>query len=303
MPRFTPRRIALVFSAVAIAGAAYYAFRPSGQGSTDPQPPAALLTVDARPQGLLPGGPVPTPPEVETYRKTLAVLVKSEFVINAALRDPKLRELESVRQRPDPAAWLAERLTADLGENSSVLRIGVTGVPPKDAALLANAVAGAFLKEVVQHEIHALRDRQQKLEGAQAGLTKALDARKKDLNQTAATVGVPPNAADHRALLASLYQERTGLRVELSKARTEKDTEPREKRLREELLALNERIKSCEHADLDLARAEIARLEAAVTAMSAEITRAQVELSAPSRVRMLAPAAVPELTATASLQH
>ena len=304
MTRFTPRRIALIVLAVATAGAAFYLFRPSGQSPTVPQPPAALLMVDAKPQGTLPGGPVPTPAEIETYRKTLTVLVKSEFVINAALRDPKLRDVEALRKQSDPAAWLAEHLTADLGENSSVLRIGVTGVPPKDAALLANAVAGAFLFEVVQKDIDAQRRRLQKMEDTQAELAKALDTRKKELNQTATATGAPPNAADHRALLAAMYQERTGLRVELAKARGEKDAEPvaREKRLRDDLAALDERIKSCEQADLDLTRAEVTRLEASVTAMSAEITRVRVELSAPSRVTMLALATVSDPTTTASRQ-
>jgi hypothetical protein len=142
LSRVTARRLVLV--ATAAAAGAYLAFRPTAPG-TPPQPPAALLLVEVKPHGLLPGGPVPTPAEVETYRKAQAALVKSEFVANAALRDPKLRDVEALRRQPDPAAWLSEHLTARYGEGGSVLRIGVTGVPPKDAALLANAVAAAFL--------------------------------------------------------------------------------------------------------------------------------------------------------------
>ena len=302
MPLLTTRRIVATSVVVAAAVGAYYAFRPSQQAPA-PQRPVALLHVDPRPPGLLPGGTVPTPGEIETYRKTQAALVRSEFVANAALRDPKLRELEVVRERADPAVWLAEHLTADYGENSSVLRIGVTGVPPRDAALLANAVAGAFLNEVVQKDIDAQKRSIQRLEDARAELTRALDEQKKELDRTAAAAGVPPNPMDHRALLASLYQERTGLRVEMAKARAEKGA--REKPLREELTALDERIRSCERADLDLIRAEVARLEAAVTAVAGEITRLRVEMSAPPRVTVLALATVPgdAPVGTASLRH
>jgi hypothetical protein len=72
---------------------------------------------------VLPGGPVPTPAEVEIYRKAQAALVKSEFVTNAALRDPKLRDVEALRKH-DPAVWLAEHPTAGYGESSSMCRTG-----------------------------------------------------------------------------------------------------------------------------------------------------------------------------------
>lgn len=295
---FTPRRVALTSLVIAAAATgAYFAFRPNQPAvATAPQPPAALLLVDPRPAGLLPGSAVMTPGEIESYRKTQAALVKNEFVTNAALRDPKARELEVVRQQPDAATWLAEHLVVEYGENSAVLRISVTGVPPMEAAILANAVAQAFRNEAVQQDIQVLRERQKKVEDAQGELTRALETRKQALNQLASDVGVPPNAADHRALIASLYQERSGLKVELAKLRVEKDACPepgaREKVLRDELTALDARIKSCEQADLDAMRADVARLEVAISALAAEHTRLHLDMNSPHRVTLLALAPV-----------
>ncbi len=57
-----------------------------------------------------------------------------------------------------------------------------------------------------------------------------------------------------------------------------------QKVLREHLETPDRRIKSCEQADLDLARVEVARSEAAVTAVAKEATRLQVDMNAPPRV-------------------
>jgi hypothetical protein len=293
--RFSRRLIASAV-AIAIAGATYFAIRPWTK-STAATGPAALLLVDAKPLGTLPAGPLPTPGEIETNRRTVVALVKSEIVIISALRDPSLRAVEDVRKRPDAVAWLTERLTADFPEGSSVLRIGVTGVPPKDAALLANAVAGSFRKMVVEMELKSLNERRQAMEMEKASLLRTLDQQKQELHRIAASTGAPPNAADHRAFLASLYRERAGLRLELSRMRGEKgavsDAGTREKRSRDELTALDEQIKSCERADLDLARAEVARLEAGVGGVSAEITRIERDQKLPSRVQLLAFAEAP----------
>jgi hypothetical protein len=296
MPILTPRRAVLAAVVAALGGTAYFAFRPAPRTAPAAPPPGAHLLVESRP-GLLPGGEAVPPGEAESYRKALPGLVACDFVTNAALRDPKVAALEVVRGRPDAAAWLAGRLAADYGENSSVLRISVTGVPPKEAALLANAVAGAFLNEVVQKDLQTQLRRRGKLEDAQAELARALDARKQALNQLASAAGVPPNAADHRALIAALYQERAGLRAELARARAERDACPepaaREKLLREELAALDARVKSCEQANLDAERAEVARLEAAVSSVASEQTRLRIDLNSPPRVTLLAPATVP----------
>jgi hypothetical protein len=293
------------------AGGAYYTFRPNpplpapaDPAPADPAPapvpsvpvPAAFLLVDPRPPGLLPGGTALTPDEIETYRKTLVALVKNDDVANVALRDPLVRELEVVRKEPDAAAWLAAHLTAEYPAGGSILRITVSGVSPREAALLANAVARAYLREVVQKDSEAQMRRCHTLENAYVELINALDTRREQLHKLASESGVPPNPVDHRALVASLYQERTGLRLELARVRAERDTcaEPgaREKRLRDELATLDARIKSCEQANLDPARAEVVRLESALTSVASELTRMRVDMNSPSRVLLLALAPV-----------
>ena len=80
-------------------------------------------------------------------------------------------------------------------------------------------------------------------------------------------------------------------------ARAEADACPeptaREKRLREELAALDTRVAACEQADLELPRAEVTRLEAAVSAVAGEVLRLRIDMTAPPRVHLLALATVP----------
>lgn len=240
---------------------------------------------------------MPSAEEVATYRKTQAALVRSDFVLNAALRNAKASEI--VRGQTDAVAWLAARLFADYPDGGSVLRVGVTGVAPHDAAILANAVVEAYMNEVVQEDVRAMLDRRRKLEDSQAELKRVLDSRRHELHQLASTAGVPPDRADHRSLLSSLYQERTGLRVELARVRTLPENEAcpepagREKLLREELTALDARIRSCEQASLDVVRVEVTRLEESATSISAEIIRLQLDMNMPCRVRLLALAITP----------
>jgi hypothetical protein len=296
VPFLTRRRLTIASVALALtaaAGVTCYLLWPAEQSAS---PPAALVLVEPRPPALLPGGTPVTAEDAEVYRKTQAALVKSEFVVRAALRDPNVSE----RVRGKDVAWLSERVTAEYGDGGQVLRIGVTGVPPADAAVLANAVADAYLGEARLMEVYAANRRTEQLTAALIKLQKALDVQREALGLKAAVREVPADRADQRALLAALYHERAGLRVELAKARAEGKPADRLQPLQDDLTAAEGRIAACERPGPDAERAEVARLAAAVEAVSAELSRTEMGLHAPPRVRLLGRAAEPP-TAVAEL--
>jgi len=85
-----------------------------------------------------------------TYQKTQLMLIKSRTVLNKSLNDPKVIKLKDVREQVDPVLWLEKKIQADyLGE---VLRISMSGDKPEDLAILVNAVAEAYRKEIVDAE-------------------------------------------------------------------------------------------------------------------------------------------------------
>ncbi len=66
-----------------------------------------------------------------TYLKTLSTLVKSEFVLNAALRD--MKDLPTIKAQKDPIKYLDEELMVSWQDGSEVIRITFRGHEPADA--------------------------------------------------------------------------------------------------------------------------------------------------------------------------
>ncbi len=87
-----------------------------------------------------------------TYRRTQMALIKSRFVVNAALRKPNIAALATVRKQAFPVQWLEESLVVDAYDSPEILRISLTGDEPTELAEIVNAVKDAYLEEVVNAE-------------------------------------------------------------------------------------------------------------------------------------------------------
>lgn len=280
---FSRRRLtilSIVVVLLTVGGVATYLLWPAEKPTASP---VAVVMVEPRSPGVLPGGTPMSAEDVDAFKKTQVALVKSEFVARSAMRNPKVTEILRGRD----AEWLTERITVEHKQGSQVISIGVTGVPPADAAVLADAVAEALVREARQMEVTASTHHQQRLLEARTKLEQLLNSQRQALEQKAATSGVPSDKAAQQALLSALYQERAGLRVELAKARA--DGKPAEKLtpLQDDLTAVEERITCCERVGPDAERAEVARLEAAIAALATEQMRAELGLRAPPRVQLL----------------
>lgn len=84
-----------------------------------------------------------------TYRRTQMALIKSRFVLNAALRKPSVAALPMVRKQTHPVQWLEEAVQVDSYDSPEILRISLTGDEPTELAEIVNAVRDAYLVEVV----------------------------------------------------------------------------------------------------------------------------------------------------------
>ena len=92
------------------------------------------------------------PGEYDQYRKTQLQLIKSPFVLNAALRRPGISNLESLRDEKDQVAWLTRRLEVAAPAESEVVQIRMRGESPREIQMLVNAVTQAYLSDVVNKE-------------------------------------------------------------------------------------------------------------------------------------------------------
>lgn len=90
-------------------------------------------------------------------------LLKSPLVLKAALSAEEVTKVETVKQQKDPTAWLAGRLQVDADKRTGILRVAVSGGEPEEQAVLANAVADAFVVEIGQKEGRLKQNRMDQL--------------------------------------------------------------------------------------------------------------------------------------------
>lgn len=117
----------------------------------------ALLQVASTPSSIAPGNdPNRGKTEFVTYLKTTAQLIKSEFVLNAALNDAKYKigELATLKDQKDPIKFLDEKLVVTSSDGGSeLIRISLEGDNPDDIRKIVDAVKDAYYREVVEKEI------------------------------------------------------------------------------------------------------------------------------------------------------
>ena len=115
-----------------------------GAAITPPQAadePAAVATLRVR--------KVDTDDERDQYRKTQLQLIKSPFVLASALRRPGIANLEALRAEKDQVGWLQARIEAIMGADAEVVQIRMRGADRRESQQIVNAVAQAYLSEVV----------------------------------------------------------------------------------------------------------------------------------------------------------
>ena len=90
-------------------------------------------------------------------------LLKSRFVIMAALRDPRLKNRACILREDathNTIAWLTKEVRADFpSKNAGIMQVTATEPDREDAAAMVNAVVDAYMNEVVNFDRQQRRDR------------------------------------------------------------------------------------------------------------------------------------------------
>jgi capsular exopolysaccharide synthesis family protein len=88
-----------------------------------------------------------------SYLKTQANVLKSHFVLNAALRDPEIAALPMLKAQDDPVRYLEEELiTTDVADGSELIKPKLSGDDPRAITMIVNAIHDAYFSEVVEAE-------------------------------------------------------------------------------------------------------------------------------------------------------
>ncbi|MDG2384205.1 MAG: polysaccharide biosynthesis tyrosine autokinase [Pirellulaceae bacterium] len=137
------------------------------------------------------------PADFEIEKQTQAALLKSPFVINAALRDPTINQMPLVRdeawpfgKRKKPEAWLAKQLKVEYSEGSEILVLSMHEKNENEQLVkLLNAVTRAYMEEIVDAEAAERMIKLQKLRDRYRDLMDDMNASLKKISELAKTYG------------------------------------------------------------------------------------------------------------------
>jgi Mrp family chromosome partitioning ATPase/capsular polysaccharide biosynthesis protein len=132
----------------------------------------ALLQVSSVPQAIAHTNPNQARTDFSTYVKTTAQLLKSDFVLNAALRD--LKDVPTIKAQAEPIKYLKEELVVTWQDGSEVVRITFKGHQPQDAKRIVDAVQKAFMAEVIQKDVDEKKAFLQKVENERLNMQQFL---------------------------------------------------------------------------------------------------------------------------------
>ncbi len=106
----------------------------------------------------------------EIYRGTQVQLIKSPYVVGAALAEPAIAALPGVRRNePDSVGWLCNDLSVSFPQKEGeIMCVTLVGNDKEEITTLVNAVVDTYLNKVVVHEQEDKIGRVDKLETLRA---------------------------------------------------------------------------------------------------------------------------------------
>jgi succinoglycan biosynthesis transport protein ExoP len=155
--------------------------------------------------------------EYESYKKTQLQLLKSPYVLQAAMRKPGIEQLETLREAgTDPIGWLSHALLVTASPESEVVQVRLRGKNAEDVAKILNAVTTSFLDDIVNKERTERLGRRDALEKKFKENMAELRSRRETLNNLAKTLGTRDSAevANQRGLLMDHVSTLRGLLVQ-----------------------------------------------------------------------------------------
>ncbi len=148
---------ALALALASIAGILTWVFLPKGFESV------AWLRVRDK-SGMFGVGGGRDNAEYEAYRKTQVQLIKSPFVLTSALRRPGISSLSTLSAEDDPVGYLMRNIQVSAPMESEVVQVRMRGEDAKEVTQIVNAVAQAYLSDVVNKEKSERLNRRDTLE-------------------------------------------------------------------------------------------------------------------------------------------
>jgi len=129
------------------------------------------------------------------YKGTQQQLLKSPFVLTAALRKPGIAKLQVVKDELDPVVWLSSELKVTFPGDAEIMQVSLTSKDKDAAKEIVSAVVGAYMDEVVDVERNKRRGRLSELERVHAEKQAEMRSKRTELKQLAEHLGTADDEA------------------------------------------------------------------------------------------------------------
>jgi hypothetical protein len=210
--------------------------RPVGDGPKEYTATAALFVAPSVPHTMRSTPEKLDLDEFEMYRNTHAALLRQRFVLMAALRNPKMKGVESVLRedaRHNTIGWLASIIKVKLEKKTSIMTVSVTLPDRNEAATIVNAVVQAYMDEVVNRDRDRQRERFDSLTEVSVQKEEEFRKLREDLKREMESIGAGDDATvglrtklalntctEYQSELRAMRREHSAIQCRLQEATT-----------------------------------------------------------------------------------
>jgi hypothetical protein len=309
LARCLPRRPRSSFSLLFTLGTAAYLFSVASAEAKQVAATALFQICSDTPSIL--GEPINRPHSHQNYeilKKTQVALLHSYYVLNAAVRNPKIASLSVFESLQDPVEWLQEHVETEIEKDSEILAIRLRGPAEQAEELvqIVDAVAKAYRDEVIYEGKQRSLATRDLLARSLQNLNKEIERKFTEFLDIAEEAGRIESGGGQIMQQIDLKRldriDAEIMRLESEQIRSETTADPevakfierRIEELRERQTELEKKITACAESSVELTtrQRDLDRLQHIADEMSVRLERMDIEANAPERIRQIQQALV-----------
>jgi succinoglycan biosynthesis transport protein ExoP len=273
---------------------------------------ASLFEVRVESPSILGGPSAAEDRNYVIFKKTQMALIKSRFLLESALRNPKIRQSPVFASAGDPIEWLKDNLEVSYPQNGEILEIKLRGRKSQAEELrqVLDAVAAAYQKEVHDNEKSRRLVERDMLEHSLRDLNSELKRKYEDYLDIAKGMGVALSDSDKTDVQQQInlkrldrideevaHLEREQLRSDIDKSTDAKESSFIKQRLAQLLeqrqqLQKQMQARSAKSVELITRKSELDQLQSVANELYATLEKIDIDLEAGYRIRQLQPATI-----------
>ncbi|MDO4551685.1 MAG: polysaccharide biosynthesis tyrosine autokinase [Planctomycetia bacterium] len=153
-------------------------------------------------------------------RNAQATLIRSRIVLDTALQQPGIAQLDCLKNEKDKVDWLIQNLQVGYLGGTEILQIAISGKNPEDLVKILLAVRSAYMDQIVAQDRNMDVRRRMTLENAYNNTGKLIKRKEVQYNNLADNLGTPDSQTARYANIYALESVST-LRSQVNQLRAQ----------------------------------------------------------------------------------